>query len=230
MSRRPPSYRGVVFDLDGTLLDSMPLVLEGMAMVVESFRPRPNRAEVMDSLGGPSSACLRRLLGGRKHLAAALAAYTRFFSEHDRTTRLFRGARRLVRELHSAGIPLGLWTGRERSLTEVRLHSLALQDCFDVLICGDDLDSHKPDPEGLLRIVRRWDLPRAAVLFAGDSDQDFAGARAAGVPLVAIHHDRKIASGLLKHPIAVVATPSAAFAWIRTAVLRGNRRPVSTEH
>ena len=229
MSRRPPNFRGVVFDLDGTLLDSMPLVLEGMAMVVTPFRPRPARTEVMGSLGGPSEACLRRLLGGRKHLAAALAAYTRFFAEHDKSTRLFRGARRLLRELDAAGIPLGIWTGRERSLTEVRLRSLRLMDCFDVLICGDDLDSHKPNPEGLNRIVRRWGLPRAAVLFAGDSDQDFAGACSAAVPLVAIHYNRKIAPGLLKHPVASVATPPEAFAWIRTAVLGGMQRPASAK-
>jgi HAD superfamily hydrolase (TIGR01509 family) len=225
MSRRPPNYRGVVFDLDGTLLDSMHLVLEGMAMVVEPFRPRPDRTEVMGSLGGPSAACLLRLLGGRAHLAVALAAYTRFFAEHDESTRLFRGARRLVRELHSAEIPLAIWTGRERSMTEVRLRSLALMDCFDVLICGDDLNSHKPDPEGLLRIVRRWGLRPAEVLFMGDSDQDLAGARAAGVPMVAIHHERTIAPGLLKHPIVVAATPPEAFAWIRTAVLGDKRRP-----
>jgi HAD superfamily hydrolase (TIGR01549 family) len=225
MSRRPPHYRGVVFDLDGTLLDSMPIVLEGMAMVVEPFRPRPDRTEVMGSLGGPSSACLLRLLGGRAHLAAALAAYTRFFAEHDESARLFRGARRLVRELHSAGIPLGIWTGRERSMAEVRLRALSLMDCFEPLICGDDLDSHKPDPEGLLRIVRRWGLLPAEVLFVGDSDQDFAGARAAGVPMVAIHHDRTIAPELLQHPVAVVATPPEAFAWIRTVVLGDQRRP-----
>jgi phosphoglycolate phosphatase-like HAD superfamily hydrolase len=59
----------------------------------------------------------------------------------------------------------------------------------------------------------------ADVLFVGDSDQDFAGARAAGVPLVAIRHDRVIAPELLQHPVAVVATPAKAFAWLRAAVL-----------
>jgi phosphoglycolate phosphatase-like HAD superfamily hydrolase len=68
-------------------------------------------------------------------------------------------------------------------------------------------------------------LRPAEVLFAGDSDQDLAGARAAGVPMVAIHHKRKIAPGLLKHPIAAVATPPEAFAWIRAAVLGGTQRP-----
>lgn len=219
MSRRPSNYCGVVFDLDGTLLDSMPLVLEGLAMAVAPFRPRPNRTEVMSRLGGPSEACVRRLLGGTMHLTAALAAYTRFLAEHEELARLFRGARKLVRELHTAGIPLGIWTGRERSMTEARLRALALKDCFDALVCGDDLASYKPDPAGLLLIVRRWGLAPVDVLFVGDSDQDFAGARAAGVPLVAICHDRAIAPELLRHPVAVVATPAKAFAWIRASVL-----------
>jgi HAD superfamily hydrolase (TIGR01549 family) len=219
MSHRSHQYRGVVFDLDGTLLDSMPLVLEGLAMAVAPFRPRPNRTEVMSSLGGPSETCLRRLLGRPGHLTTALATYTRFLAEHEDSARLFRGARKLVRELHTAGIPLGIWTGRERSMTEARLRALALQDCFDALVCGDDLASHKPQPAGLLQIVRRWGLTPVDVLFAGDSDQDFAGACAAGVPLVAIRHDRAIAPELLQHPVAVVATPTEAFTWIRAAVL-----------
>lgn len=221
MSRRRPQYRGAVFDLDGTLLDSMASVLEGMAMVVEPFRPRPDRAEVMRNLGGPSDACLLRLLGGRAHLAAAHQAYMRFFAESEEAVRLFRGARKLLRELHSAAIPLGIWTGRERNMTEARLRALALTRRFDMLVCGDDLPSHKPDPEGLLRIVQRWGLTAGEVLFVGDSDQDFAGARAAGVPLVAIHHDRAIPPALLRHPIAVVATPAEAFAWVRRALLGG---------
>jgi phosphoglycolate phosphatase-like HAD superfamily hydrolase len=106
-------------------------------------------------------------------------------------------------------------------MTEARLRTLALIHRFDVLVCGDDLPSYKPDPEGLLWIVRRWGLTPGEVLFVGDSDQDFAGARAAGVPLVAIHHDRAIPPALLRHPVAVVATPAEAFAWLRSALLDG---------
>jgi HAD superfamily hydrolase (TIGR01509 family) len=228
MSSWPSHFRGVVFDLDGTLLDSMPLVQEGMALAVSPFRPRPDRTEVMSSLGGPSAACLLRLLGGQTHLAAAQAAYAKFLAEHEDSARLFGGARRLVRALHAAEIPLGIWTGRERNLAEVRLRALALMDCFEVLICGDDLGSHKPDPEGLLWIVRHWGLPPAAVLFVGDSDQDLAGARAAEVPMVAIRQDRSSGPEPRHHPVVVVATPQEAFAWIRTAVLGGKEHPAST--
>ena len=216
-----PRYRGVVFDLDGTLLDSMPLVVRGLALAVEPFRSRPDRREVMGSLGGPSEACLRRLLGGEAHVAAALARYTEFLGRHEPLSRLFPGARKLVEDLHQAEIHLGLWTGRERSMTVARLGALALDRCFPVLVCGDDLPSHKPDPAGLLRILAQWRLRPDEALFVGDSDQDLAGARAAGVPMVAIRHDREVAPELLKHPVAVVETPPQAYAWVRAAVLGG---------
>jgi phosphoglycolate phosphatase/pyrophosphatase PpaX len=221
MKPGPPGYRGVVFDMDGTLLDSMPLVVRGLAMAVEPFRPRPDRREIMASLGGPSEACLRRLLGGETHVAAALARHAEFLGRHEGTAQLFPGARKLVEDLHQAGIQLGIWTGRERSMAVARLGALALEHCFSVLVCGDDLASHKPDPEGLLRILAQWRLAPGAALFVGDSDQDLAGARAAGVPMVAIRQDREVAPELLKHPVAVVETPPQAYAWVRAAVLGG---------
>ncbi|HUJ42200.1 MAG TPA: HAD-IA family hydrolase [Opitutaceae bacterium] len=228
MSGRRPKYRGVVFDLDGTLVDTMGSVLEGLAAAVEPFRPRPGRAEVLRSLGGPSDECLLRLLGGRTHLTAALRTYRRSQAAAERSLALFRGARTLLRELRAAGYPLGLWTGRERHMTEDRLRALALARQFDLVVCGDDLPSHKPDPEGLLRIVQRWDLHPSRVLFVGDSAQDFAGAQAAGVPLVAIDHDGVIAPARRQHPVAVVATPAAAFAWVRGALLAAGWQPART--
>lgn len=219
MSGGRPRFRGIVFDLDGTLVDTMGSVLDGLAAAVEPFRPRPDRTEVLGSLGGPSDECLRRLLGGSKHLAAALKTYRRYQAEAERSLRLFRGARILLRDLRAAGLPLGLWTGRERHMTEARLRALELMPQFDAIVCGDDLRSHKPDPEGLLSIVRSWNLHPDRVLFVGDSDQDFAAARAAGVPLVAIHAHGAIPAAPRPHPVVVVATPAAAYAWVRRALL-----------
>lgn len=212
-------YRGVVFDLDGTLVDSMFLVFEGLAMAVTPFRPRPSPVEIMNSLGGPSDACLIRLLGNRVHLDVALKAYLEFLQQNDKTVRPFRGARTLLKDLHAAEVPVGIWTGRERDSTTARLRLLAVERWIDATVCGDDLVSYKPDPEGLLKIVRRWRLAPDEVLFVGDSDQDFAGSLAAGVPLVAIHHHRAVAPDLLQHPVAIVATPREAYAWVRAKVL-----------
>ncbi len=219
MTQRASRIRGVVFDLDGTLIDSMPFVIEGLATVVSPYRRRPSPDEVMEKLGGPSDACVRRLLGGRKHLAAALARYLDFLQQNENRMRPFRGARPLVRDLQAGRIRLGIWTGRERGSTLVRLQALSWEGSFDPIVCGDDLATHKPDPEGLRRILRSWRLRPDEAVFVGDSDQDLAGGRAAGVPTVIIHHGRHIAAGLLRHPLKVAARPAEAYAFVRKLVL-----------
>lgn len=221
MSRGTPQVGGVVFDLDGTLVDTMPFVIEGLAMAVTPYRRRPTPEEIMDSLGGPSEACLRRLLGGTRHLSAALSAYLEFLRQHDHVARPFRGARTLLKFLRSESVRIGMWTGRERGSTVERLRGLSWERGFDPVVCGDDLPSHKPDPEGLLKIVRSWQLAPAQVIFVGDSDQDLAGGRAAGVPTVAIDHGRRIASEFLSHTLAVAPNPPAAYAWVRRRVQAG---------
>jgi HAD superfamily hydrolase (TIGR01509 family) len=221
MSRRPLRFDGVVFDLDGTLLDTMPFVVEGLTKAVAPYRSRPTPEEVMGSLGGPSDACVRRLLGGTRHLRVALLAYLEFLRQHDHVVRPFRGARTLLKFLKSESVRIGLWTGRERKTTLERLRALSWERAFDPVVCGDDLSSHKPDPEGLLKIVRSWQLAPAQVIFVGDSDQDFAGGCAAGVPTVAIDHGRRIASGLLRHPLAVAPNPPSAYARVRKLIQAG---------
>ena len=221
MSRHASGFGGVVFDLDGTLIDTMPFVIEGLAKVVTPYRRRPTPEEVMSCLGGPSDACVRRLLGGPEHVAEALAAYFEFLRQHDHVADPFRGARTLLRQLRSASVRVGIWTGRERNTTAARLQALSWEHWFDPVVCGDDLPSHKPDPAGLLKIVRHWQLKPRQVLFVGDSDQDIEGGCAAGVPMLAIDHGRKIAPGPLRNPVAVVATPAAAFRWIRDTVRAG---------
>ncbi len=216
---RSPRHRGVVFDFDGTLVDSMSFVYDGLAAAVSAYRPRPSRQEVMAALGGPSDACVRRLLRSPEHQAAALAAYLGYLARHEDGIRPFRGARRLLADLTAAAIPLGIWTGRERAATLVLLRAVGWDRCFDVLVCGDDLPSHKPDPAGLLGITRRWRLKPAEVVFVGDSDQDLAGGVAAGAAMVAIGNGRSLAPDLAGRTTAVVATPAEAYRRVRELVL-----------
>jgi phosphoglycolate phosphatase/pyrophosphatase PpaX len=176
----------------------------------------------MSHLGGPSDACVRRLLGGTRHLATALAFYLKFLRRHEQAARPFRGARTLLQRLRAAPVRIGIWTGRERESTLERLRALAWEHYFDPVICGDDLVSHKPDPEGLLSIVQAWRLPPQQVVFVGDSEQDMAGGRAASVPTVAINPGCQIAAELQRYPVAVAPNPSAAYALVGKLVLAGD--------
>ena len=147
--------------------------------------------------------------------------YLEFLRKNEGRMHPFRGARPLVKHLMDAPVRLGIWTGRERNSTLERLEAVSWERCFSPIVCGDDLDSHKPDPEGLLKIVHSWRLKPHEVLFVGDSDQDIGGGRAAGVPIVVIGHGRRIAASLLRYPLAVSARPAEAYALIRKLVLDG---------
>jgi HAD superfamily hydrolase (TIGR01549 family) len=219
MSCDDPCVKGVVFDLDGTLVDTMPFVLEGLATAVSPYRSRPTPEEVMRNLGGPSGICVERLLGGPLHVAPALAAYLEFLDQHDRAAQPFRGVGTLLEQLQSASVRIGLWTGRERNSTLERLRLMAWEHWFDPVICGDDLPTYKPDPEGLLKILRSWQLAPAQVIFVGDSDQDLAGGNAADVPTVFISNNRPSGIELVRPPLAVVPDPPASYAFVRRKVL-----------
>src|SRR5208283_273045 len=142
MKRGAPQIGGVVFDLDGTLVDTMPFVIEGLTAAVAPYRSRPTPEEVMSRLGGPSDACVRRLLGGTRHLSAALSAYLGFLRQHEQVAPPFRGARALLKFLRSKAVRIGLWTGRERGSTLERLRAFSWEEVFDPVVCGDDLPSH----------------------------------------------------------------------------------------
>ena len=117
MNSSPPARsRAAIFDLDGTIVDSMPFVIEAFVHAVEPYRATPTTDEVLAQLGGPLETCLRNLLG-RQALKSLPAAKERLYAyEHGQESKLrpFQGARELLTLLKNEGVRLGIWTGRDR--------------------------------------------------------------------------------------------------------------------
>jgi HAD superfamily hydrolase (TIGR01509 family) len=206
--------RAAIFDLDGTLVDSMPLVFAMFSYAVEPFRPRPTSAEVMDSLGGPPETCIRRLLGASAapSLPEANARMLAYEQEHFEDVVPFEGSRELLEALHGSGIQLAVWTGRDRHSTTSILRAHGLEPLFGALVCGDDLDSHKPDPAGLLQVLETLGVRPEDTLFLGDTEFDVEGGYGAGVPTIMIHHGRAVASKVAARALAVFEGPADAYA------------------
>ncbi|MBI5691139.1 MAG: HAD family hydrolase [Verrucomicrobia bacterium] len=211
--------RAVVFDLDGTLIDSLPMVLAAIQHAIAPFGGRTSM-EIFARLGGPPDRFLADLLPDPAAVPEALRRMEVFHRENIHLIRPYDGVRTLLEELAAGGIRVAVWTGRDRASTEALLDRHALGGLLGTVVCGDDLPSHKPDPDGLRRILGQLGLPAAEVLLVGDADVDVLGGHACGVDTVLIRHGRTVATPVLQRTWRVVTTPAEAFELVRRDVTR----------
>jgi HAD superfamily hydrolase (TIGR01509 family) len=211
--------RAVVFDLDGTLVDSMPMVLRAFDHALAPFCPPMGSDELMARLGGPPDRTFRQIIGADEHVPEAMERLRSFSLANWKLIQPFAGMHALLDGLQAAGCPVGVWTGRERESTEWILREQGLAPKISACVCGDDLSTHKPDPEGLLTVLAKLSAGCAEALFVGDADGDvLAGARA-GVRTVLIQQDRVAAESVVAQAWRVVATPAGAYDWVRQLAL-----------
>ncbi|MEO5958884.1 MAG: HAD family hydrolase [Opitutaceae bacterium] len=206
--------KAVVFDLDGTLIDSLGLVLRAIAHGLEPFGAMAP-ADIFAKLGGPPERFLATLLGDARHVPVARARMEAFHEENWRMIQPFEGVLDFLAGLQAAGLQLAIWTGRDRVSTGVLLSGLKLDGFFATVLCGDDLASHKPDPEGLREILRRLGVRAHETIFVGDADVDVLGGTACGVETVLIRHEREIAPSITAKSWQSVISPREAFEAIR---------------
>jgi HAD superfamily hydrolase (TIGR01549 family) len=200
--------KAIVFDFDGTLIDSLSLVLQAIGHAIEPFGPRPEK-EILAKLGGPPERFLATLLPDTRHVPTALRRMWNFHQENAHLIRPFTGADQLLARLQ-ARARLAIWTGRDRDSAERLLREHGLADLFATVVCGDDLPTHKPNPDGLMEIMRRLGVTAAETLFVGDADVDVLGGAACGVPTFLIRHGREVESAIAAQACQITDTPVAA--------------------
>jgi phosphoglycolate phosphatase len=179
----------LVFDLDGTLVDSR----RDLAEAVNRTRAELGVAalpvvEVTGMVGEGARKLMQRALAGVVDPAADRAAFDRLFArflEHYwdtclETTRPYPGVEAMLGELAAAGLPLALLTNKPEATTHRILEHFDLARRFAAVVGGDTFATRKPDPAGLADIARRLARPLAATMMIGDSPTDAATARAAG--------------------------------------------------
>lgn len=218
MTTQPAStLRAVIFDLDGTLVDSMPLVLRAFAHALEPFRPDLNVSDIFQRLGGPPARALLELTGDETKAAEALRRLDSFGFDNGALVQPFAGMYDILNTLKERGIALGIWTGRDRFTTRAILEAHDLSRFFKVVVCGDDLATHKPHPEGLVSILRALGVSPDEAIYAGDADADVLGGAEAGVRTVLIRHGREVATSVEARAWRGVETPIEAYQLIGRA-------------
>ncbi|WP_328414743.1 HAD family hydrolase [Micromonospora sp. NBC_00389] len=185
---RPPrvGLAAVVFDLDGTLVDTMTIA---PTVYVDTIRalggPEVSPATVVATWHiGATPFVLAHLLG-RPVSAEDVECYHRHFAATVADVRPFPGVPELADDLDRAGCQLGIFTAATRRTTALVLASTGLDRLFPVVVCGDDIAEPKPAPEGLLLACQRLGVDVAEAAYVGDAEVDLKCAEAAR--LLAIH-------------------------------------------
>ncbi|WP_346429354.1 phosphoglycolate phosphatase [Parathalassolituus penaei] len=188
----------VMFDLDGTLIDSVPDLAAAVdRMLLQLERPLAGTEKVSHWVGNGSEMLVRRALADGNELQAMALPATEveparaLFNEAylgalDHATGVFAGVQTLLDELLAKSVQVALVTNKPRLFTVPLLQSLGWQDTFAVVMCGDDLAEKKPSPAPLLHVCEQLAIKPANSLMVGDSRHDIRAAQAAGIATVAV--------------------------------------------
>lgn len=186
--------RAIVFDLDGTLIDSAPDLADALNSVLRS---QGLREQTLDDVKGMVGA------GAKVLMQRGFAANGKALSEQEAErllpafiadyraratdkTRLMPGAQRLLTELAAAGIGLGLCTNKPEDISRQILEDFAIVSLFGSIVGGDTTPAKKPDPRPLLHALAELGCPADEALMVGDSAADAGVARAAGTGLALV--------------------------------------------
>jgi phosphoglycolate phosphatase len=187
----------VLFDLDGTLVDSVPDIALGVdGMMTELGLEPPGIDKVRRWVGNGMERLVKRALTGdledepdKGLFERALPAFRQNYSENNgRFSRLYPGVRETLRRLAERKIAMACVTNKAESFSVPLLKVLGIAGLFGLVVSGDSLSAKKPDPMPLLHAAKHFNLEAADCLMVGDSVNDVKAARKAGFPVVAVSY------------------------------------------
>jgi pyrophosphatase PpaX len=176
----PGPFSGVLFDVDGTLIDTAELIADSLEFASRRHLGRTHPRGVYYSLIGRPAIVQMETLGGDKApemMDTALA----YYEEHAERETPFPGALDTLAQLKERGLALGLVTSKVRKEIDPTLRRIPLHRYVRVVVTADQTTRPKPYPDPVYLALQTLQIPAEAVLFVGDSPYDMRSGRAAGV-------------------------------------------------
>jgi pyrophosphatase PpaX len=178
-----PQLQTALFDLDGTLIDSIRLILDSYHHTLTQHNlPARSDEEWLKGVGTPLHVQFSDWREAPEVLEAMIATYREYnLKHHDRMVTVYPGVVDAVREIKAAGIQTGLVTSKNRLGAVRGLKLVGLEALMDVLVCADEVTNYKPHPEPVEKAVELLGANPATTVYVGDSIHDMKSGREAGV-------------------------------------------------
>jgi len=178
-----PGLTTYLFDLDGTLIDSVELIRRTFRHTLEVHRgAHPGEDSWLKGLGQPLWDQFGAYTQDKAEIDAMIATYRAYNStHHDTLVRRYPGMEEVIRGLKQRGKRLGVVTSKMQKGAQSGLALCGLGGLFDAIVAADDTQRHKPHPEPVYLALERLGAVAQSTVFIGDSTHDLAAGRAAGV-------------------------------------------------
>jgi pyrophosphatase PpaX len=173
--------KAVIFDLDGTLIDTNDLIIDTFYHVINELLGRSPTIEELNHVYGRTLDEQMRFFSEERS-QELVDAYKSYYRAHmDERTHLFEGVKDLLVKLTEMGIKIATVTNKGSRGVRHAFDKFDIGDYFDATISADDVSNGKPDPEGIFAVLDGLGIEAYEALFVGDSLNDIAAAKKAGV-------------------------------------------------
>lgn len=178
----------VLFDLDGTIIDTNELIISSFMHVFEAQATGPlTREQIIPHMGTTLEQQLQAFSGGVEDVSPLIKAYRSFNTiHHDDMVKPFPHVNEVVERLHRHGLSLGIVTTKIRPSTMMTLEKYDLERFMSAIVTVNDVEHPKPHPEPVLTAIEQLGANPATTLMIGDSPVDIQSAKAAGVKAAAV--------------------------------------------
>ncbi len=189
--------RAILFDLDGTLVDSAPDMAIALTLTFKELNMKPHTdKKIRQWVGNGIEKLLHRALTNsmdgiaEEHLM--YRAKKIFFAVYPKTigqySKLYKGVKHTLEELLEKEIKLGCVTNKNRAFTIPLLEKMGIKKYFEAIVCGDDIKYKKPEPDALHRAAKQLGFLTEQCLMVGDSKIDITAANRAGMKVICVDY------------------------------------------
>lgn len=178
-----PDFQTVLFDLDGTLIDSVDLIVDSYhhAYQVHGL-PAQSREAILAGIGTPLRTVFGSMTADAAMIDSWIATYREYnLTHHDARVRAYDGTVAMVHQIKASGRRVGLVTSKNYAGALRGLALVGLGGAMEVIVGADNVVNPKPHPEPVERALTVLDMPADTCIFVGDSRHDIHAGRGAGV-------------------------------------------------